>query len=253
MPAFRLSEQDERRYQRDGFLLVRGLLPDEEVRRIGSWIAEVAALAGHAPELHCYGEEGVPGALRQIENFCPVHPKLHALAVSDPLLGAASQLLGEEALLFKDKINFKPPGGAGYEAHRDGRFWWKDPEGRPMRGWDVYADDFLSALIAVDPSDAANGCLELVAGKHRRQDLPPEYGPLEEAEAAAMEFQPCPAAPGDVIYFNALVPHRSGSNRSDRPRRALYLTYHPRRAGDQRARYFRDKQLSLKQNQSRNR
>ena len=60
-----------------------------------------------------------------------------------------------------------------------------------------------------------------------------------------MTFEPSPTAPGDAIFFNALVPHRSGPNRSDRPRRVLYLTYHPAADGDQRARYFEDKQHSI--------
>jgi ectoine hydroxylase-related dioxygenase (phytanoyl-CoA dioxygenase family) len=113
-----------------------------------------------------------------------------------------------------------------------------------MPGWDVYARDFISILIGIDRSTPENGCLELVAGQHRRQAMG-AYGPLSARDAAGMVFEPCPTEPGDVIFFNALVPHRSGPNLTAQARRALYLTYHPAADGDQRARYFEDKQRSL--------
>lgn len=33
-------------------------------------------------------------------------------------MDAASAALGEQAVLFKEKINYKQPGGAGYAAHQ---------------------------------------------------------------------------------------------------------------------------------------
>jgi ectoine hydroxylase-related dioxygenase (phytanoyl-CoA dioxygenase family) len=199
------------------------------------WVDEIASMAGRAELFFHY--EGDGQHVRQIENCCAVHAELQVFATGDFLLPAVSQLFGEPARLFKDKINFKPPGGAGYEAHRDGRFWWTGPDGARMPGWDVYARDFISVLISIDRSTVANGCLELVAGRHRREDLDGDYGPLTDGEAATMTFEPCPTEPGDVIFFNALTPHRSGPNLTTQPRRAI--------DGEQRARYFEDKQRSL--------
>ena len=98
-------------------------------------------------ELFCYYEAD-GRTLKQIENACAAHPELQAFAVGDEILTAVSQLFGQPARLFKDKINFKLAGGAGYDAHRDGRFWWTAPDGRQMPGWDVYGSDFISVLIA---------------------------------------------------------------------------------------------------------
>jgi phosphonopyruvate decarboxylase len=240
-------------YERDGFIVARGLLPPDTIRDLEAWVDEVAALAGRDSSLHCYYEETEPELLRQIENFCPVHAKLCQFAVSDAIMSLVSQLLMQPAILFKDKINFKFPGGSGYEAHRDGRFWWTDSQGNRRQGWDVYASDFISVLVSIDPSNILNGCLELAAGKHDTGDLLGPYGPLTEEQAAAMDFQPCPTEPGDVIFFNALAPHRSGPNLSGKPRRTLYLTYHPRADGDWRERYFEDKRVSLARNGSKNR
>jgi ectoine hydroxylase-related dioxygenase (phytanoyl-CoA dioxygenase family) len=60
-----------------------------------------------------------------------------------------------------------------------------------------------------------------------------------------MTFQSFPCAPGDMMYFDSFVPHKSEPNHTDRPRRALYLTYNRASEGDQRARYYADKHESF--------
>ena len=51
--------------------------------------------------------------------------------------------------------------------------------------------------------------------------------------------------PGDVLFFDALTPHRSGPNNSPGSRRVLYLTYNRLSEGDHSRAYFRDKRISL--------
>ena len=43
---------------------------------------------------------------------------------------------------------------------------------------------------------------------------------------------------GETLWFHSRTPHRSGPNRSSRPRRALYPTYNAAREGDRRAEYY---------------
>jgi ectoine hydroxylase-related dioxygenase (phytanoyl-CoA dioxygenase family) len=43
---------------------------------------------------------------------------------------------------------------------------------------------------------------------------------------------------GATLWFHSRTPHRSGPNRSARPRRALYPTYNAAREGDRRAEYY---------------
>ena len=51
-------------------------------------------------------------------------------------------------------------------------------------------------------------------------------------------------APGDAVFFDSFVPHRSGPNLSDEPRRVLYVTYNRLADGDHRAPYYADKRRS---------
>jgi len=60
-------------------------------------------------------------------------------------------------VLFKDKINFKLPGGDGFKPHQD-----------QQAGWSTYADLFITAMVSLDATTADNGCLELCAGQHTR-------------------------------------------------------------------------------------
>lgn len=43
---------------------------------------------------------------------------------------------------------------------------------------------------------------------------------------------------GDMLFFNGYIPHRSGSNLSNNPRRAVFFTYNPLRCGDYREKYY---------------
>ncbi len=53
------------------------------------------------------------------ENLIPFHDGLRAFLTAGPMLETATALLGEPAVLYKEKINYKLPGGAGYAPHQD--------------------------------------------------------------------------------------------------------------------------------------
>ena len=232
------SEERLRAWKRDGFVVVRGLFAQEAVARISRWTEELAAWP-EVPGRHMvYYEPSLiePGKriLQRIENFYPYHSDFRALIDSPALHGCVESLLGEPAVLFKDKINFKLPGGDGFKPHQDQQAGW----------WD-YAGLFVTALVAIDASTEENGCLELTAGQHCRGLVGRAWEPLSPEDMAGMTFRAYPAAPGDAVFFDSFVPHRSGPNRTGTPRRALYITWNRRSEGDQRARYYADKRKSF--------
>ena len=137
-------------------------------------------------------------------------------------------------MLFKDKINFKEPGGAGFDPHQD-----------QQAGWSVYAPLFVTALVAIDAATVENGCLEMADGPRLTALVGSEWTPLTPAEVAAMPFVPVPTRPGDVLFFDSYAPHASKPNLTHRARRLLYLTYNPSADGDHRRRDFADKRASV--------
>ncbi len=237
MRASEFTERELAAYRRDGFVAVRGLFDAAEAAAMTAWTDEVQRYPELPDRYMIYGEQSLtePGRrlINRIENFYPYHGGFKALFDGDKLLGRAGALFGEPAALFKDKINFKMPGGDGFKPHQD-----------QQAGWSAYARLFVTALVAIDEATVENGCLELAPGQHTRGLVGAEWAPLTEAEMAGMTFVAYPARPGDVVFFDSYVPHRSGPNLTDRARRVLYVTYNRLSEGDQRARYYADKRKS---------
>ena len=233
-----LSPADLAAFERDGFLVVPGMYEPREMRRIAAWLDDLASQPLEAGGLMVYFEDSLtdPGRriISRIEMFVDHHPGLAQLVSEERMTGRLAQLLGDQPLLFKDKVNFKLPGGGGFEPHQD-----------IQPGWDEYASYFLTALVTVDPSTADNGCLELAAGHHSRGLIGRKWEPLSGAELLGLRFVEYPLEAGDVVFFDCFAPHQSKPNLTSEPRRNLYLTYNRLADGDQRERYFADKRRSF--------
>ena len=219
----------------DGYLVVRRFFGPQQMAALLRWTEELQ----HAPEMPgqhwVYHEDSLtePGqrVIQRIENFCPTHAGLDDLVRHGSLQLWTAALMGGPVVLFKDKINFKMPGGPGFKAHQD-----------QQAGWGKYADLFVTALVTIDAATPENGCLEMVAGRHREGLIGEEWNPLEEDGLA---LQSVPTLPGDVIFFDSYAPHASKPNFTSQPRRLLYLTYNLLSVGDHRARYYADNHESF--------
>jgi hypothetical protein len=68
-----------------------------------------------------------------------------------------------------------------------------------------------------------------------------ERGCIRGDVVAALAWQAVDVAAGQTLWFHSRTPHRSGPNRSQLARRALYPTYNALAEGDLREAYYRDK------------
>ena len=233
-----LTNEQVAAFQRDGFLVAPGLFSKDEMKHITAWTDEVEAWPETPGRHMMYFEKSLKsdGAriLNRLENFYPFHASFHDLFDGAKLKGAVSDLLGEEAVLYKDKINFKLPGGDGFKLHQD-----------QQAGWSTYADFFITALVSIDTATVGNGCLEMVAGMHDRGLIGAEWKPMTEDDLAGAPLVSCPTNPGDVVFFDSYCPHGSGPNLSDTRRRVLYVTYNALSDGDHRVQYYVDKRKSF--------
>ena len=168
--------------------------------------------------------------LSRMEDIEPFHTGFSQLFTTDKMQGCVSELFGKEAVLFKDKINFKMPGGDGFKAHQD-----------VQAGWDRYASLHITALVSIDASTLENGCLQLAPGHHKQGFIGESWKPLQED---ALEYISVPAKPGDAVFFDSFAPHRSEPNRTNSARRVLYVTYNRLSEGDHRRQYYIDKRKS---------
>jgi ectoine hydroxylase-related dioxygenase (phytanoyl-CoA dioxygenase family) len=208
-------------YDRDGFVVLRGLFSS----------AEMAAAAAEANvllrrndlisvrNLRCRWQTSVTSGECSFETFDPVidlAPACRAIAEHPRLLAELADLYGEPACLFKDKLIYKPPGLPGYGLHQD----WI--------AWPGFPRSFLTVVVPLDSTDAANGCTEVFPGYHTGGSLSQEDGQYHELPAGTVDETRCvPLAlePGDAAVFSGFTPHRSAPNCSERWRRQLFLSY----------------------------
>jgi ectoine hydroxylase-related dioxygenase (phytanoyl-CoA dioxygenase family) len=214
-------------FREHGWVII-ATLSDRDATRLVGWVADVAARADDSGVLH-YRELTDDGPkLCRTEHFVPFHDELRALLTEGSMPRTASGLLGEQAVLYKEKINYKLAGGAGYAPHQDAPAY-------------PFIHSHVSCMIAVDDADLTNGCLEVVSGAHHGVLAQDEVGCIRADVVEALAWQPAPLTAGQTLWFHSRTPHRSGPNRSPRDRRAIYPTYNARSEGDLRADYYRVK------------
>lgn len=244
-PAERLTEEQMATYHRDGFVFVPGssLWTLEEydtmlsqVDEIGTWPDKPGAY------LKYYENSLLPGhederILSRVERFMEHSPDLARVVRDGKIKAMCGQLLGEEAVLYKEKINFKMPGADGFKPHQDhAAGWW-------LHGQTAH----LSTLICIDPATEANGALALVRGEHKKGLFGGEWEEIPADECKRMKWELVPTACGDVVFFDSYTPHKSGPNPSPTTRRVLYNTYAKASEGDHRLQYYIDKTANLPQ------
>jgi hypothetical protein len=222
-----LSSTQLHQYEAEGCLILRGLFTEAE---IGAVAAEADALLARQDlidtnNLRCRWQPHIDTGDCLFEAFDPVidiGPTCARLAAHPRLLAVLADLYGEEPCLFKDKLIFKPPGAHGYDLHQD------------YIGWQDFPRSFLTALVAIDRADPANGCTEVFPGHHLRGYLSPEdgnYHPLPVEAVVDTHPVGLDLGPGDVAFFGCFLPHRSGPNQSKGWRRHLYFSYNARSDG----------------------
>jgi len=228
-----LNDEQVALFHRDGFLVVRGMYSPQEVEAISQWTDDVTAYPETPGKYMMYFEESQDDGSRilcRIENFVPFHDGFSKLITKRRMQLAVSELFGESAVLFKDKINFKLPGGDGFKEHQD-----------VQAGWDDYADLHITAMISIDETNAENGSLEMIAGMHKQGVLGSMWAPLTDDDTDHIPYVAVHCQPGDAVFFDSYAPHRSHPNHTNKARRVLYITYNKSSQGDSREQYYADK------------
>jgi hypothetical protein len=235
-----LSDAQLASWDRDGFLAIKGtdLFTPEQIQQLTQWTTDVEQWPETPGKWMKYFSKSVKDdsrLLHRVENFFDYHEGFNKMFNGERFLHLVSQLFKDKAILHKEKINFKHPGGEGFEPHQD-----------HAAGWWMYNQTIhISILVTVDTATKHNGCLEVVAGEHKKGLLGPEFKAVPEELVQKMEWIPMETQPGDIVFFDSFVPHRSAPNLSDTPRRALYVTYSKASEGDYRAKYYADKRISF--------
>jgi len=201
-----------------------GLLDAEGVAAVQGWAREIEAWPSGSHVWGHYAEQTALGPrICRTENVSACHTGVASL-VAGVMQERATSALREPAVAFKDKLNYKQPGGAGYGVHQDKVAY-------PGAG------RVASILVAIDDCTVESGCLWLAGGVD--EVLPvDDRGVVRDDVASGLSWFPAELAAGDAVVIHGLAPHYSEANNSDLPRRVFIASYAPANEDYDRARYY---------------
>jgi ectoine hydroxylase-related dioxygenase (phytanoyl-CoA dioxygenase family) len=201
------------------------------VTSLQDWAADIQSWPAGSHVWGHYAEQTAGGsAICRTENVSACHDGVRSL-VDGRLCTLATERLGEPATAFKDKINYKQPGGAGFTPHQDARAY-------PGVG------RVLSLLVAIDECTTESGCL-WIAPEVDHVLATDDRGVVTAEVVKGLSWSPLELAAGDVVCLTGVAPHYSDLNRSDRPRRVLVASYSPSSEQYGRAEYYAARRLAM--------
>mgnify|MGYP001579956839 CR=1 FL=1 len=220
-------------FRRDGWLVVRSALTPEHVDALDAAVTRLErwAIVG-GPGLHHFEQTDAGAALARSEDFVHDDAVLGDLILGGIVVKILGALFGETAVLFKEKVNYKQPGGGGFAPHQDATAY-------------RFVDHHISCMVPIDPSTVASGCLYVAPGYEAGQLPTDSRGRVADDAIAQLAWRPVPVEPGDLLFFDSYTPHYSDTNTTGRARRAAYLTYNAASVGDHRDRYYADKRAEF--------
>jgi non-haem Fe2+, alpha-ketoglutarate-dependent halogenase len=153
-------------------------------------------------------------------------PWLYDLATRPRVLDAVEQILGPDILIWSSQFFIKDPGDGGFVSwHQDSTYWGLEP------------NTITSAWIALAPSTAESGCMQVAPGSHCLDQLPHRdtFGPgnmLSRGQEIAVDVSEMQTLdvvlqPGEMSLHHVALVHGSQPNTSSRPRIGYVVRYIP--------------------------
>ena len=203
---------------RNGFVHIPNFFTTSEAKRIKYYADSLEEWKEEKGKWMIYFEKDKNKNMKKsrIENFIHYEPKFKDFLHSR-IIPSLNEVNKSNMVLFKDKMNWKSPGGKGFNAHQDQPAWDDFP---PKK--------FVSVALFGNKSSIENGCLEFVKNKHLEGLFEYEkenLGELTEEIENSLKWEPIETTPRDILFFDSFAPHRSGPNNSKKARRIFYFTF----------------------------
>lgn len=260
-------EKEREHLEKFGYVWIKNFYSKEQVELLKGWAEEVHESALHLLELSeksgqtlQHFAKVLPGALIVVpeasnfgqicraEDMLSCFPKIYHF-IFGTVSCYLSEIMEEPYTLFKDKVNFKWPGGGAFLPHQD------------YPAYARFSHEHITAMVCIDSATIENGCLYVAEDWKKSLQNDPEmqeqfkedhfvlpyheggmeHGSIQKKYSERFTWLPIEAEAGDVIFFDSYLPHYSENNKSSLPRRAMFFTHNPLREGDHRAAYYHAK------------
>lgn len=243
---YRVSVDEYVRFKEQGYVVVRGLVPPEDVQELNAHVDNLLAGREVIEGARIMADLGQKPREMTPEDWLRVH-MLHRLSpiherfmLHPRILDVLEALIGPDVLALQTMLFFKQPGQPGQGFHQDSYYIPSFP------------DTLCGAWLALTLADEENGCLWYSVGSQNEPIYPDSKGwatamqrnlgdlgtidnPSDTDEVVngltrvarkyASREVPVVADPGDVVFFGGHIIHRSHTNHSNRPRRSFVSHY----------------------------
>jgi hypothetical protein len=241
---YRVSVEQYRTFREQGFLVIKGLVPPDDVQVMNDYMDDM--LAGRVTLDGAIVIKGFGLRPESRDDWARAHmlhriSAMHERFLLHPrVLDALEALIGPDVLALQSMLFFKRPGQVGQGYHQDSYYIPSFP------------DTLCGAWQAMTPATLENGCLWFAKGSQHEPVYPDKHGggaalSTNLADLGTIEnpshndlsintvsrivekykdsLVPVEADPGDVVFFGGHIIHWSYSNRSDIPRRSYVGHY----------------------------
>jgi len=219
-------------YNKRGYVIIRNFIKKSLIRNIKEKILKKIKINN---KFFYYEKINNRLKLRRIERISDFSKKSKDIICSKQILRLIKKIENKRFDLFKDKLNFKYPGGNGYLPHIDGHFFWKNNKNILQNGWQKYSNNFVNLVVPLEESNKANGCIYLSdkrntnkLGKKFKEitkRMVPNTPNIKVSDIKKFKFLPIELKVGDICFFNWKCAHLSKKNNSKKSRMIFYATY----------------------------
>ncbi|MDP4129924.1 MAG: phytanoyl-CoA dioxygenase family protein [Bacteroidota bacterium] len=217
----KLTQQDKKTFDRDGYLLVSSMFSPKETTLLYN-----TAIKDEMIRNKSYDRGDKEGLRTKLALWYSLDDSIYSLAArSERIVSGVELLLEGEPAHFHSKLMQKEPRvGGAWEWHQDYGYWYRDGFLFP---------NMLSVLTSLTVADKENGCLQVIKGSQKLGRI--EHGVAGEQVGAnqervdeilkIMDLVYVEMNPGDTLFFHSNLLHRSDRNNSSMPRWSLISAY----------------------------
>jgi ectoine hydroxylase-related dioxygenase (phytanoyl-CoA dioxygenase family) len=224
----RLTLEERRFYDENGYLLKKRLIPLEWIEQIKKEIdglherMATQPLEGIGISWEVFDDPSKPRRILQLMHSELVSPALNSVLRCAVMLDIIEDLIGSDISLYHSKLLMKAArDGTAIPWHQDYAYW-KREDNRPL---------MVNCQLAIDGATRENGCIQFVPGSHtwglqEHERVQRTFGVFlaghyyEREDAVGVEMEP-----GDGVFFSSLIIHGSAPNQSNQDRRMNTFAY----------------------------
>ena len=220
-----ISNEQVREYHDQGFVLAKNFFGRKEITMLREAAKQDRVLDQHSVSTR----DGEGGQVRLSLWNHPGDTIYGMFARCESLVNSAETILGGEVYHYHSKMIMKDAKvGGAWTWHQDYGYWYENGVLFPL---------LTSAFIAVDPATKENGCMQVIPRSHELGRIEhvlsgDQAGANKDRVTEILKRLPLvhvEMEPGDMLFFDCNLLHRSDQNLSENPRWSMICCYNAAR------------------------